>query len=117
MALGFGVAAASADIWIAAACCVVGGVGNGAAVVCNALLVQRGAPRRRARPRVHRRDERDVRDCSASRSASPARSCQPVGARWVWASRRRPTALAAVVGYVARARAGDRPARRSSRPR
>ena len=44
MALGFGVGAASPNIWFAAACCVVGGVGNGIAVVCNALLVQRGAP-------------------------------------------------------------------------
>ena len=42
MALGFGVGAASANIWMAAVCCVVGGVGDGGAVVCNALLVQRG---------------------------------------------------------------------------
>jgi MFS family permease len=37
-------AAASPNVWIAAACVVVLGVGNGAAVICNALLVQRGAP-------------------------------------------------------------------------
>jgi MFS family permease len=42
MALGFGVGAASANIWMAAVCCVVGGIGDGGAVVCNALLVQRG---------------------------------------------------------------------------
>ena len=42
MALGFGVGAASVDVWMAAALCVVGGIGNGGAVVCNALLVQRG---------------------------------------------------------------------------
>ena len=42
MAVGFGVGAASANIWMAAVCCVVGGVGDGGAVVCNALLVQRG---------------------------------------------------------------------------
>src|SRR4029077_16964441 len=35
MALGFGGAGASTDIWMAAACCVVAGVGNGGAVVCN----------------------------------------------------------------------------------
>ena len=29
-------------MWVAAACCVVLGIGNGAAVACNALLVQRG---------------------------------------------------------------------------
>jgi MFS family permease len=43
IALGFGVGAFSPNIWVAAACCVVGGIGNGMAVVCNALLVQRGA--------------------------------------------------------------------------
>jgi len=43
-ALGFGLAAAAPNVWIAAACCVLGGIGNGAAVLCNALLVQRGAP-------------------------------------------------------------------------
>jgi MFS family permease len=44
MALGIGFAAASPTVWVAAACVVVSGAGNGAAVVCNALLVQRGAP-------------------------------------------------------------------------
>ena len=42
MAVGYGAAAASPDVWIAAACCVVFGLGNGGAVACNALLVQRG---------------------------------------------------------------------------
>ena len=44
MAIGIGLAAASPNVWIAAACVVISGAGNGAAVVCNALLVQRGAP-------------------------------------------------------------------------
>jgi MFS family permease len=43
MTVGFGAAAAARDIWIAAACCLVGGIGDGVAIVCNALLVQRGA--------------------------------------------------------------------------
>ena len=43
MAIGFGAGAAAPNIWVAAACCLVGGVGDGAAIVCNALLVQRGA--------------------------------------------------------------------------
>ena len=43
-ALGFGLAAISPDVWVAAVCCVLGGIGNGAAVLCNTLLVQRGAP-------------------------------------------------------------------------
>jgi MFS family permease len=42
--LGYGLAAVSPNVWVASACCVVAGIGNGAANVCNALLVQRGAP-------------------------------------------------------------------------
>jgi MFS family permease len=43
-ALGYGLAAVSPNVWVAAALCVVAGLGNGGANVCNALLVQRGAP-------------------------------------------------------------------------
>jgi MFS family permease len=43
MAIGFGAGAAAPDIWVAAACCLVAGVGDGSAIVCNALLIQRGA--------------------------------------------------------------------------
>lgn len=46
MALGFGVAAASPVFWLAAVIVVVSGFGNGAAVVCNAVLVQRAVPDR-----------------------------------------------------------------------
>jgi MFS family permease len=42
LALGLVGAAASPDVWVAAGCLGVSGVGNGCAVVCNALLVQRG---------------------------------------------------------------------------
>jgi len=44
----FGVLAAgvSPDVWVAAACMALSGSGNGAAIVCNGLLVQRGAPDR-----------------------------------------------------------------------
>jgi MFS family permease len=44
VALGMVGAAASPNVWIAAICVIVLGAGNGSAVVCNALLVQRGAP-------------------------------------------------------------------------
>jgi MFS family permease len=43
MAAGIAVAAAAPGIWVAAAAVLVAGIGNGAAVVCNVLLVQRGA--------------------------------------------------------------------------
>jgi MFS family permease len=42
MALGLVATAVSPNVWVGAACCVVVGVGNGTAVACNALLVQRG---------------------------------------------------------------------------
>jgi MFS family permease len=42
MAVGTLGVAVSPDVWVAAIGCVVNGVGNGVAVTCNALLVQRG---------------------------------------------------------------------------
>jgi MFS family permease len=46
MGIGFAGAASAPDVWVASATLVLTGIGNGAAVVCNALLVQRGAPDR-----------------------------------------------------------------------
>jgi MFS family permease len=40
--LGYGLAAASPNVWVAAVCCVVAGMGNGGANLANLLLVQRG---------------------------------------------------------------------------
>ncbi len=44
--MGAGLVAASVapNVWIACACAAVAGAGNGTAVVCNAVLVQRGSP-------------------------------------------------------------------------
>jgi hypothetical protein len=44
MGIGYGLAAAAPNLLVAVAGVIVGTLGNGAAVVCNALLVQRGAP-------------------------------------------------------------------------
>jgi len=46
MALGWGGAALSPTIWVAVPLVVVGAAGNGAAIISNQLLVQRGAPDR-----------------------------------------------------------------------
>jgi MFS family permease len=46
MAVGFVVAAISPTFWLAVGIVVVSGFGNGTAVVCNALLVQRAVPDR-----------------------------------------------------------------------
>ena len=42
-AIGIGAAGAMPNVWAALPCFVLSGVGNGVAIVCNALLVQRGA--------------------------------------------------------------------------
>jgi MFS family permease len=42
-AVGIGAAGAMPNVWAALPCFVLSGVGNGVAVVCNSLLVQRGA--------------------------------------------------------------------------
>jgi MFS family permease len=44
LALAFGTAAVAPNVWVASLCCLLGGIGDGAAVLCNSLLVQRGAP-------------------------------------------------------------------------
>jgi predicted MFS family arabinose efflux permease len=43
-AVGVGAVALAPNVWISLPCFVVAGIGNGTAVVCNSLLVQRGAP-------------------------------------------------------------------------
>jgi MFS family permease len=43
-AIGIGAAAVMPNVWAALPCFVLSGIGNGTAVVCNSLLVQRGAP-------------------------------------------------------------------------
>ncbi len=42
-AIGLGAAGAMPNVWAALPCFVLSGIGNGTAVVCNSLLVQRGA--------------------------------------------------------------------------
>jgi MFS family permease len=41
-AIGLGTAGISPNVWVALPCFVLSGIGNGTAVVCNSLLVQRG---------------------------------------------------------------------------
>jgi MFS family permease len=44
MGIGNLAAAGSPNIWVAVWCVLLGGVGNATAIICNSLLVQRGAP-------------------------------------------------------------------------
>ena len=46
MAVGIGAAAVAPNVGLAAVAVILAGIGNGTAVVCNAVLVQRGAPDR-----------------------------------------------------------------------
>jgi MFS family permease len=107
MALGFGLGAASVNIWMAAVCCLIGGIGDGGAVVCNALLMQRGT-----------RDE--MRGRALTFVMSLTWTTTGIGivlagalmgvndARWVWLASAITLALAAIVGLaLAREPAGQ----------
>jgi MFS family permease len=99
VAVGMVGAAAAPGVWIAAAAVAVAGTGNGAAVVCNALLVQRGAP-----------DELRGRAFTLLMSSNYAvlglgmivagPLTQELGARTVWAISGGLAAVAALVGML-----------------
>jgi MFS family permease len=99
LAVGIGAAAVSPNVWVAAACVVISGVGNGIAVVCNALFVQRGAP-----------DEMRGRVFTVLMSSNYAVlglgmvAAGPLidefGARWVWGVSACLVAVSGIVGYA-----------------
>jgi MFS family permease len=114
MAVGIGLAAMAPNVWVAAACVVISGAGNGSAVVCNALLVQRGAP-----------DALRGRAFAVLMSSNVAflvlgmivagRVTDMVGPRWVWAAAAAASALSAVLG-LALARGAAKAERTSIEP-
>jgi MFS family permease len=99
MVIGIGAAAVAPNVWVASACVVVLGCGNGSAVVCNALLVQRGAP-----------DELRGRAFAVLMSSNIAmlmlgmivagRLTDVVGARWIWGAAAVAAWVAAMAGYA-----------------
>ncbi len=93
MAVGVGGAALSPSIWMAAAFAVVLGIGNGGAVVSNALLVQRGAPDR-LRGRAFTVLMASTQVCVGIGLIVAGRLTDAFGARWVWG-------YAAVIALVA----------------
>jgi MFS family permease len=106
MALGFGAAGLSPNVWVAAACCVLGGVGDGVAIVCNALLVQRGA-RDEVRGRVLTVLMSGTRLVQAASTVLAGALMPADGARWVFVAGAASFAIAAVIGYgLARESAG-----------
>jgi MFS family permease len=99
MAAGIGLAAVAPNVWVAAACVVVSGVGNGIAVVCNALLVQRGAPDR-LRGRVFTVLMSSNYAVLGLGMVAAGPLTNEFGARWVWGASACLSAFAALVGYV-----------------
>jgi MFS family permease len=115
MAIGIGLAAMAPNVWVAAACVVISGAGNGAAVVCNALLVQRGAP-----------DALRGRAFAVLMSSNVAmltlgmivagHFTDIVGPRWIWAAAALAAALAGVVGFALSRTVASRPGLAQTEP-
>jgi len=99
MAVGLAAAAISPNVWVAAVFCVVHGLGDGAAIVCNALLLQRGAP-----DRVRGRALTLVMSATYLLTAISTVVAGAVlhigGARWMWVGAAICYGFAAVAGYV-----------------
>jgi MFS family permease len=104
VALGIGCAAVSPSVWVAAAFVAVLGLGNGAAVVCNALLVQRGAPdHMRGRAFTVIMSSNYALLALGMVAAGPLTDA--IGPRWLWGGAALLSAVAAVLGYTLTRRA------------
>jgi MFS family permease len=108
MALGVGGAAASPNVWVAAVCVILSGAGNGAAIVCNALLVQRGAPDR-LRGRAFTVLMSSNVAFLALGMIVAGRLTEAFGPRWVWGAAAILSVVAAVVGFTLARRVGEVP--------
>jgi MFS family permease len=99
IALGFVLAGLSPNVWVAAVFCVVAGVGNGVAIVCNALLVQTGA-RDAVRGRALTLLMSGTMALQALGTILAGALMPPDAARWCWIAAGSVFAVASVVGYV-----------------
>jgi MFS family permease len=99
MALGIAGAAAAPSVWVGALCVVASGIGNGAAVVCNITLVQRGTPDR-LRGRVFTILMSSSWTFLAVGMIGAGAATDAFGARWVWAAAAIISAGAAVTAYL-----------------
>jgi MFS family permease len=104
-ALGIGCAAIAPSVWVAAAFVVILGFGNGAAVVCNALLVQRAVP-----DHVRGRAFTVIMSSNYALLGLGMVAAGPltdlVGPRWLWGGAALVAAVAAVLGFALTRRAG-----------
>jgi len=99
MALGYATTGASPNVWVAAVCCLVLGAGNGCAVACNALLVQRGTfdvVRGRALTFVMSATYVLV----GVGSFAGGLALRSVGPRWIWEAAAVAALVAAFAGYA-----------------
>jgi MFS family permease len=83
MAVGWGGAALSTSIWMAVPFVIAGAAGNGAAIICNQLLVQRGAPDR-YRGRALATIMSTNYALLGLAMAGAGVFTEALGARWVW---------------------------------
>jgi MFS family permease len=99
MGAGFLAAAVSPNVWVASVFAVIAGVGNGAAIVCNMVLVQRGASdtlRGRAFTMIW-----SVNFVAIGIGMFAAGVIvDQVGARWAWGGAGGVLAVAALVAYI-----------------
>jgi MFS family permease len=107
MAFGDLTAAVSPNVWVAVWCIVLGNIGTATAVVCNALLVQRGAPDR-LRGRAFTLIMGSNFAVLGIGIAIGGVLVDAVGARWVWGISAAFTALGALVGYAMLRRTPER---------
>ena len=99
MALGFGGAAASPNIWVAAVCAAIGGAGDGAAIVCNAVLIQRGSvDELRGRALTFVMSATFLATALANGAAGAL--LHTVSPRWIWGAAAISYVIAAAVGYA-----------------
>jgi MFS family permease len=99
MAVGFGAGAAAPNIWLVAVCCVVGGIGDGVAIVCNALLVQRGAADH-VRGRALTLVMSVTYALNGVGTVIAGTLLHVTGSRWVWAGGALSFALGAVAAFA-----------------
>ncbi len=117
MGIGYAGAGASPDIWAAAGCCAVAGAGNGAAVACNALLVQRATfDRLRGRALTFVMSATYVLVGAGETGGGLA--LHRAGARWIWGGAGATLLVATLAGWAIARRLGDEePAEAEARAR
>ncbi|MHB8468144.1 MAG: MFS transporter [Gaiellaceae bacterium] len=99
MAAAVAIGAITPDVWLAAACLLLVGIGDGVAIVCNALLAQRGAP-------DHLRGRAVTVLMSVTFAFNGAgvivagAIVRDTGARWIWGGAAATFALGALAAWV-----------------